>query len=157
MNRLGSIPMPEVTDRLGTTTARQDERRDLPSLIERLAGDVSALFDQKLTLLRIEIKEEVDAYVRGSILIITGGVIAVIGFALANIALAFLVSTLFANTGISQPARYALGFVVTGIAYLVIGASVIAVTKNRLAKQGIVPRRTVQELERDKEWLQKEL
>src|SRR6187401_104325 len=114
------IPMPEGNDKLQTTTTRQDERRDLPSLIERLAGDVSALFDQKLTLLRIEVKEEVDAYVRGSIFIIAGGVVAVIGFALANIALAFLVSTLFANAGISQPARYALGFVVTGLAYLLI-------------------------------------
>jgi uncharacterized membrane protein YqjE len=146
--------MIKVNDKLETT---RDERRDLPSLIERLAGDVSTLFDQKLTLLRIEIKEEVDAYVRGSIFIVAGGAVAVIGFALANMALAFLVSTLFANVGISQPARYALGFVVTGIAYLVIGTAVIAMTKNRLAKQGIVPRRTMQELERDKEWLQEEL
>jgi uncharacterized membrane protein YqjE len=158
MNRLDrGIPMAEVNDKLETASTRHDERRDLPSLIERLAGDVSTLFDQKLSLLRIEIKEEVDAYVRGSIFILAGGVVAVIGFGLANIALAFLVSTLFANAGISQPAKYALGFVVTGIAYLLIGGAVIVLTKNRLAKQGIVPRRTMQELERDKEWLQEEL
>lgn len=149
--------MPEGKDKMETATPRPDEGRDLPSLIERLAGDVSTLFDQKLTLLRIEIKEEVDAYVRGSIFIVAGGVIAVIGFALTNISLAFLVSTLFANADLSQPAKYALGFVVTGLAYLLIGAAVIAITKNRLAKQGIVPRRTMQELERDKEWLQEEL
>jgi uncharacterized membrane protein YqjE len=134
-----------------------DERRDLPSLIERLAGDVSTLFDQKLTLLRVELKEEVDAYVRGSIFILAGGIVAAIGFALANIALAFLVSTLFANADISQPVKYALGFVITGIAYLLIGGAVVFTTRNRLAKQGIVPRRTMEELERDKEWLQKEL
>lgn len=149
--------MAKVNDKMETTSTSQDQRGDLPSLIERLAGDVSALFDQKLMLLRVEIKEEVDAYVRGSILILVGGVVAVIGFSLANIALAFLVSTLFAHAGISQPAKYALGFVVTGIAYLLIGAALIVITKNRLAKQGIVPRRTMQELERDKEWLQKEL
>lgn len=138
-------------------TRENDERRDLPSLIERLAGDLSTLFDQKLTLLRVEIKEEVDAYVRGSIFILAGAIVAAIGFALANIALAFLVSTLFADANISQPAKYALGFIITGIVYLVIGGAVIIVTKNRLAKQGIIPRRSVQELERDKEWLQKEL
>jgi uncharacterized membrane protein YqjE len=134
-----------------------DEGRDLPTLIERLATNISALFDQKLTLLRIEIKEEVDAYVRGSIFILAGAIVAAIGFALANIALAFTVSTLFASANISQPAKYALGFVITGLAYLVIGAAVILVTKNRLARQGLVPPRTVQELERDKEWLQKEI
>lgn len=141
-----------------TLEARQNhERNDLPSLIERLAEDVSTLFDQKLMLLRVEIKEEVDAYVRGSILVLAGGIVAAIGFSLANIALAFLVSTLFATADISQPAKYALGFIITGIAYLLIGGAVVVTTKNRLAKQGIVPRRTMQELERDKEWLQKEL
>lgn len=138
-------------------TRESDERRDLLSLIERLAGDVTMLFDQKLTLLKVEIREEVDAYVRGSILILAGGIISAIGFALANIALAFLVSTLFATADISQPAKYALGFVITGLAYLLLGGALIVITKNRLAKQGIVPRRTMQELERDKEWLQKEL
>jgi len=134
-----------------------DEGRDLPSLIERLAGDLTTLLDQKLTLLRVEIREEVDTYVRGSILILAGGIVAAIGFALANIALAFLVSTLIGTADISQPAKYALGFVITGIAYLIIGGALIVITKKRLAKQGILPRRTMQELERDKDWLQEEL
>jgi uncharacterized membrane protein YqjE len=149
--------MAEENNKMETTNTPEDERRDLPALIERLAGDVSTLFDQKLMLLRVELKEEVDAYVRGSILILAGAIVAVIGFALANIALAFLVSTLFANADISQPAKYALGFVLTGIVYLLIGGVIIVLTKNRLAKQGIVPRRSMQELERDKEWLQEEL
>jgi uncharacterized membrane protein YqjE len=84
-------------------------------------------------------------------------VVATVGFALANIALAFAVSTLFAEMDVTQPARYALGFLVTGVGYLVIGSIVVLLTKNRLARQGIIPRRTVKELERDKEWLKKEL
>jgi len=139
------------------TLERRDQQNDLPSLVERLAGDVANLFDQKVTLLKIELKEEVDAYVRGSIFIAAGGIVAAVGFALANIALAFAVSTLFANTTLSQPAKYALGFIITGLLYLVIGAAVIVFTKNRLARQGLVPERTVRELERDKEWLQKEI
>ena len=139
------------------TLERRDQQNDLPSLVERLAGDVANLFDQKVTLLKIELKEEVDAYVRGSLFIAAGGIVAAVGFALANIALAFAVSTLFSGTSLSQPARYALSFVITGAGYLVIGTAVILITKKRLATQGIIPRRTVQELERDKEWLEKEL
>ena len=135
----------------------EDERHDLPALVEKLGEDVSKLLDQKATLLRVEIKEEVNAYVRGSVVILAGGIVAAIGFALANIALAFVVSRLFANTGLSQPAQYALGFVLTGLAYLIIGAVVIVVTKNRLARQGLVPWRTVRELEKDKERFQQEL
>jgi len=136
---------------------RDDERRDLPSLVEKLGGDLTKLIDQKLALLKIEVKEEVDAYVRGSILILAGGIVAGIGFALANIALAFALSTLFMNMSLSQPAKYALGFVITGVAYLVIGVMVIVLARNRLAKQALVPQRTMRELEKDKQWLQREL
>lgn len=139
------------------TVERRSRPDDLPSLIERLAEDIARLFDQKVTLLKIELKEEVAVYVHGSIFIAGGGIVAAVGFALANIALAFAVSTLFANTTLSQPGRYALGFVITGLLYLLIGALVIVITKNRLARQGIVPERTVKELERDKEWLQRDL
>ena len=139
------------------TLKRGAQADDLPSLIQRLAEDVAKLFDQKVTLLKVELQEEVAVYVHGSIFIAAGGIVAAVGFALANIALAFAVSTLFANTTLSQPARYALGFVITGLLYLVIGTVVIVITKNRLARQGIVPERTVKELERDKQWLQREM
>ena len=139
------------------TLERRRQQDDLPSLIERLAEDVAKLFDQKVTLLKVELKEEVVVYVRGGVFIAAGGIVAAVGFALANIALAFAVSTLFANTTLTQPARYALGFVIAGLLYLVIGAIVIVVTKNRLARQGVIPERTVKELERDKEWLQREM
>ncbi len=55
--------------------------------------------------------------------------------ALLNVAAAFAVSALFAQANLSQPASYALGFVVTGAFYLVVGAIVVMVVKNRLAKQ----------------------
>ena len=132
-------------------------RDDLPSLVERLFSDVAQLFDQKLALLKVELKEEVNAYLRGGIVIMAAGVVVAVGFALANVALAFAVSTLFSTMDLTQPARYALGFVITGLAYLLIGTVVILITKNRLAQQGLVPRRTVRELQRDKDWLQKEL
>lgn len=142
-----------------TSLARRPEAsvEDLPSLIERLASDVANLFDQKLALLKLEVKEEVDAYVRGSIAILAGAIIATVGFALANVALAFAITALFQNLNLSQAGRYALGFIVTGTAYLVIGGLVVITARNRLAKQGLVPQRSAQELQRDKEWLQKEL
>ena len=138
------------------TNEALEQRQDLPSLLERLASDVTTLFDQKLTLLKIEVKEDVNAYVRGSIAILAGAIVAAVGFALVNIALAFGISTLFENLDLSQPARYALSFAITGGLYLALGSIVIVTMKNRLARVGIVPQRTINELERDKEWIQKE-
>ena len=148
---------------MAETTKSALERRaasgsaDLPSLLERLAGDVEKLFDQKVALLRLEIKEEFEVYKRAGIGLALGATVAVVGFALMNIALAFAVSTLFAGLNLTQPAKYALGFIITGFAYLAVGGIVIVINKNRLVKQGIIPKRTINELEKDREWLQKEL
>src|SRR5215207_649741 len=133
------------------------DNESLPTLFSRLGDDVMDLFNSQLALFKVEIKEEASAYARGVTMIAVGAVIAVIGFALLNVAIAFAVSTLFAQANFSQPASYALGFVVTGGFYLLVGAIVVMLMKNRLAKQDLVPQRTVAELRKDKQWLKNEL
>jgi len=133
------------------------ETETLPALVGRLGDDVMQLFDTKLTLLKVEIKEEASAYVRGGIAIALGGIVSAVGFALLNVAIAFAVSTLFADANLSQAAKYALGFVLTGAFYLVIGGIVILTVKSRLARQDLVPNKTVEELRKDKQWLKNEL
>ena len=129
----------------------------LPSLFTRLGDQLTQLFDAKLSLLRIELKEKVATYLRGTMMIVAGAVVALIGFALLNVAIAFLISMIFQAAQIPQALRYALGFVITAVLYLVVGAILVVKAKNRMAKQGIVPPRTVTELERDKEWLKKQI
>jgi uncharacterized membrane protein YqjE len=129
----------------------------LPDLFAKMAGDLTELFEAKLTLLKIELREELRTYLRGTVTIAAGGVIALVGLALLNVAIAFLVSTLFENTGLSQPARYALGFAITAVFYLVLGAAAIVISKNRIAAQEIVPPRTAAELRRDKEMIEEEI
>ena len=133
------------------------DTESLPTLFSRLGDDVMELFNSQLALFKVEIKEEAGAYARGVTMIAVGAVIAVIGFALLNVAIAFAVSTLFAQANFSQPASFALGFVVTGAFYLLVGAIVVMLMKSRLAKQELVPQRTVQELRKDKQWLKNEL
>ena len=129
----------------------------LPNLLGRLGDDVMQLINSQLALFKVEIKEEASAYARGAAMIAFGGVVATIGFALLNVAIAFGVSTLFARANFSQPASYALGFVVTGVFYLLIGGILVLAMKNRLANQQLVPPITAQELRKDKQWLKSEL
>ena len=136
---------------------RTTDNEGLPTLFSRLGDDIMQLFNSQLALFKVEIKEEANAYARAVTMIAIGGVIATIGFALLNVAIAFAVSTLFAQANFSQPASYALGFVVTGGFYVLVGAVVVMLMKNRLAKQDLVPQRTVAELRKDKQWLKNEL
>ena len=119
--------------------ATKVENESLPTLISRLGDDVVQLFDTKVSLLKVELKEEANAYARGGIMIAAGGVVAAIGFALLNVALAFGISTLFSETNLTQPARYAIGFVTAGVLYLIVGTIIISSVKSRLAKQHLVP------------------
>ena len=143
----------------GVAIAREPrgELENIPGLLSRLGEDVTELLDTKLSLLKVEVKEDVQTYVRGGVMIGVGAVIAAVGFALLNVALAFGVSTLFEQAQLSQPARYALGFVITGGAYLLIGGIIVLAMKSRLAKQDIVPNRSLDELRKDKQWLKNEL
>jgi uncharacterized membrane protein YqjE len=135
-------------------TTPQMDIESLPSLFGRLGDDVMKLVDTKLTLLKVEVKEETGAYVRDGLMISVGGVIAAIGFALVNIAVAFFVATLLPY---DPPVNYALGFLITGAVYVVIGAIIIFVMKNRLTRRDPVPERSVEELRKDKQWLKKEI
>src|SRR4029450_527595 len=135
----------------------RSEIEQLPTLFSKRGDDVMQLFNSQVALFKVEIKEEANAFARGAVLMALGGVIAAIGFALLNVAVAFGVSTLFAQANFSQAASYALGFVVTGVFYLIAGMIVVAAIRSWLAKQQLVPKRTVAELRKDKEWLKNEL
>ncbi|MGH8593626.1 MAG: phage holin family protein [Gammaproteobacteria bacterium] len=128
----------------------------LPSLIGRLGEDIVTLLETKLDLLQLEIKEDVNAYLRGLVSIGVGGIIAVVGFSLLNVAIAILVSALFEETLLIQPDKYALGFIIVGVIYLIIGAVVMIRAKDRLTKQNLAPEKSIKELEKDKQWLKGE-
>ena len=128
---------------------------DLPAMFGRLGDDVMAMLDAKLGLVKLELKEEAAVYTRAVAMIAVGGVLAAVGFALLNVAVAFFISTLFAN--FDAPLRYALGFIVTGVLYLVIGGVIIMMMKGRLAKHSPAPARSLEELRKDKQWLKKEI
>lgn len=134
-----------------TSSAENPDSGSLPSLFSRLGEDLSTLIELRLNLLKVEIREDVDAYIRRSIAIAIGGVVVAVGFALANLALSFFISTLFAGLQVSQPVKYGLGFMLTGVIYLVAGGIIITVAKNRMARQDILPRRSLNEFEHDKE------
>jgi uncharacterized membrane protein YqjE len=136
---------------------QKTDSESLPSLIGRLGDDVMQLVDTKLSLLKVELKEDANEFARDGALIAVGGIVAAIGFALLNVAVAFGISTLFANTDLSQPAKYAIGFATAGVLYLIVGAIMVSVMKNRLVKQRLVPDRTIEELRKDKQWLKNEL
>jgi uncharacterized membrane protein YqjE len=129
---------------------------NLPSMFGRLGDDVMAMLDAKLGLVKLELKEEASVYTRAFAFMAAGGLLAAVGFSFVNFAVAYALSTLFPQTW-SEPARYALGFLLTGALYLVVGGVIILMMKGRLARHSPAPTRSLEELRKDKQWLKNEM
>ena len=149
--------MAEIEKRTAAAPAPQSQAdiESLPALFGRLGDDVMKLVDTKLSLVKGELKEDAAIYARGGAMIGVGAILAAVGLALVNVAVAFFVSMLFRQ--LTPPLNYALGFIITGVVYLVIGGILIITMKNRLASHPPVPNRSIEELRKDKQWLKNEI
>lgn len=152
----GSAATAPATTNTTIQNAQGLDIEGLPAMLGRLGDNVMTLVDAKLGLAKVELKEEAAAYGSKIAMIAVGGVLAAIGFALLNVAIAFFMARLFFYS-FTPPISYALGFVVTGVLYLVIGGILVVVMKNRLTALNPAPERTIEELRKDKQWLKKEL
>jgi len=137
--------------RAGAERAVDDRssRSSLVGLVNRLFGEIQRLLDQKLTLLKLELTEELAATARRSALLAGSGLVAGLGGLLLIMALAIWLGELLA----SLPGGFAI---VGGI--LALGGLILLPTMRRqLSQQRFVPRETVQELRRDIQWIKHEL
>jgi uncharacterized membrane protein YqjE len=110
------------------------EIEQLPTLFGRLGDDVMRLVDTKLSLIKVELKEDASFYARNSAFIAVGAVVQKYG-----------------------PTSYGLGFLITGVVYLVVGLAVALVAKGKLAKYDPAPTATLEEIRKDKQWLKNEI
>jgi uncharacterized membrane protein YqjE len=127
---------------------------NLPVLLGRLGDNVMQLVETKLNLLKVEVKEDVEAYAHSGAVMGAGAAICAIGFLLLNVAVAIFVSLAFS---FSPPVNYALGFVITGAVYTIGGYIALTAAKKRMAQTDLVPRRSVAELRKDEQWVKHEL
>ncbi|HEX8557201.1 MAG TPA: phage holin family protein [Pyrinomonadaceae bacterium] len=134
---------------------------NLPTLLGKLGDDVMRLVDTKLSLVKVELKEDASFYARYGAFMAVGAMVALIGFALVNVAIAFFISNLFANDAAAAerfgPTSYGLGFVITGVLYIVIGGVIVLMMKNRLAAYNPAPTTSLEEIRKDKQWLKSEM
>jgi uncharacterized membrane protein YqjE len=145
------------------TIEPQTELENLPTLFSRLGDDVMRLVDTKLSLVKVELKEDASFYARNGAYTAVGAMVALIGFALVNVAVAFFIANAFgsnAANAVAQkfgPTSYGLGFLITGVVYMVIGGIVVLVMKKKLADYNPVPTKTLDEIRKDKQWLKNEI
>jgi uncharacterized membrane protein YqjE len=114
------------------TSEKRTELDNLPTQVERLGSGVVELIESKLQLLKEEVRDDARTYMRDGMILGAGGLLATIGFTLLS-------------------SRLPKG---TGLVYMLVGGTTVMLMKDRLSQRSLLPQRSVEELKKDKEWVE---
>ena len=129
----------------------------LPALVGRLGEDLATLIDSKLSLLKLELQEDLRSYVWGLIRLGGGVLVTAVGVGLVSAAIALFLSSFLATAlDLSPPAAYALGFLLVGMVFVVGGLVVAMRAARQLGAPHVAPARSLEELAKDRDWLRPE-
>jgi hypothetical protein len=137
-------------ERLGPDLSARRPRSDrsIAALLADLANETGTLVRQEIALFKAEIGEKLGRLGMGTGAIAAGGLIAFSGW-LALIAAAIL--------GLAKVVAPWLAALIVGVVVLAIGAGLLFFGKSRLAADTLVPRRTLNSLREDEEWIRDQI
>jgi uncharacterized membrane protein YqjE len=110
---------------------RQANPESVPAQIRDLSEDAVKLLEEHARLFKVEMKEELSAYLRDGLILGLGGLVATVGFSLLS----------------SRLPRGA------GVVYMLVGGATVLAMMNRIAKRSPVPRGIAEEIREDRRWL----
>lgn len=128
----------------------------ITGLIKDLRDESIHLLRQEVNLAKTEIQEKTNFFARQGGKLAMGLVVLAIGGLGLLSALSFLLGALidhFAGDALNASAANGLGFLIIGTIAAIIGYTMYASGKKKLAEESLTPERTLQSLKDDKQWL----
>lgn len=122
------------------------EEKTIAALITDLTRDITSLFRQEIRLVKTEMSEKVEQAESGVTTLIIGGAVAYAGL------LVLLLAVVLGLANYVEPWLAAL--IVAGVA-LIIGFIMVTKGKKNLKARNLVPEKTVESLQRDRNLAQK--
>jgi membrane protein len=144
---MDTLPRPDVPDAAGASPPAAE--RPLGELFRALSRDASALLRQEFALARAELRQNVRALARDTILVVLGGVLALLGMLVLLAALVIAVGDLVGD-------RYALGALIVGIALLATGGGLAVLGAKKAKQTPLAPEEALATLRDTGEWARAE-
>lgn len=129
--------------------SRAESGFDLGQLIQKLFQDLSRLMQNEVQLLKIELEEDLSKLMRGSIILIIGIVFGFFAFGALTVTLIALLTKALHSLIWSS--------LIVGIVYLIVGYILIEIGKTKARQATPVLNESIQELQKDKDVIGKEL
>jgi len=130
-----------------------EQHRSLGSLIKDIRDESIELFQQEIELIRTEMMEKFEVAKRRTISIGIGAAVAFAGAIVLLLGIAQAASVVLVFAGLAPSVATWLGPVLTGLFVLLIGGAMAMSNKNKLEEETVVPKKTVQSMKENKQWL----
>lgn len=136
--QMDTRPTPDVPDRTAAPVSgpAAGPERPLGDLFRALSRDAAALVRQEFALARAEVKRNVRALARDTVLVVLGGFVALLG-------LLVLLAALVVAVGDWMGDRYALGALLVGVLLLAIGGGLAVLGLKKATRTPLAPEETL--------------
>jgi hypothetical protein len=131
-----------------------EEDHTVVDLIKQLRDEGTTLFRQEILLAKQEMSEKAARVGRNLGYLVAGGLVAYAGVVVVLLALSALLYTGLAAAGMSHFVAGWLAPLIVGGVVALIGFGLVKKAQHTLADETVVPERTKQSLEEDKQWIQ---
>lgn len=133
------------------------DESNLAALLKQLRDDTTTLVREEIALAKTEAAEKLSKLARNSVILVAGALLGYAALTPLLLGLGFLLGSLLTSWGLGSTFAAFLGFLAVALIVGAISAAVVLHALNALKKDGLMPRRTIDSLKEDKEWIQKKL
>ena len=127
--------------------------KNLADLLTEIKDEILDFLQTRVTMLKVELEEKSKNLKTAAILAVIGILMLTTAYMLFTLALVSAIMAAFPNTAY----RWFLAFLAVGVFWSIFGALAAYFAKRELELRGILPRRTIEVLKRDKVWVQTEV
>lgn len=129
----------------------------LPNLLRELRDESTTLLQQEVALAKAEMKENVANLMNHSVQIAIGSFVSYAGVIVLLIGIGWLISSLLVRAGLDPQLAQWLAPTAVGIIVALVGWGMVARAKHSIAMEDVAPKRTIETLQRDKQWAETKL
>jgi hypothetical protein len=132
------------------------DQRSLADLVRELRDESLTLVREEVALAKTEVGEKVSRAGRNTVMLVVGGAVAHLGLIFLLLALSEGLHAMFIAADLPFHGDW-LAPLIVGLVVGVIGLGVLMKAKDSLAKTSVVPRKTMQTLKEDKQWIKEKV
>jgi putative superfamily III holin-X len=122
------------------------------NLLRELRDDTTSLLQQEVTLAKAEMSEKASEMAGNAVQLSIGGFVAYAGGIIVLLGIADLVAALLIRAGVAPAVSTWVARTIIGLIVAITGWLMVNKAKNALSNQNLVPEKTIDSLQKNKDW-----